>query len=256
MEIVTARYGKFIINPKDFYIGHALKTYGEYDQSVIDFLLQLINNETIVVDIGANIGAMTLPFASKAKKVYVMEPHPTLYNMLCGNIALNDLKNVIAYNVGISNKAGYMSYQDLPENNNGSHSLIAENHNGSNRIIVSDQVPACHLLKIDVEGHELNVLQGATNMIQIARPTIFIENDRRDKAKALVEYLITTLKYDCYWVCFQLFNENNYNQLKDNIYGNTGTINMICVPTGAFDFTTIGLEQVQIDNPIHQGTIQ
>ena len=245
-----------IVNARDQYIGLSLISYGEYAQHEVDFLLQLINSETVVVDIGANIGGMTLPFASKAKYVYAFEPNPKLYNMLCGNIAINNINNVIAYNIGIADFAGKMSFQELPEHNNGAHSLLPEQHNGHNAIIVSDQVPSCHLLKIDVEGMELQVLKGCTNMIQTCKPAIFIENDRRDKAASLVEYLIINLDYDCYWVPLKLYSEQNFASNPVNIYSDVGCINMICVPKGAYDFSTIGLSKVSVDSPIHAGVIQ
>jgi FkbM family methyltransferase len=254
MKIAHTRYGQMIVNEADSYIGAALLKYGEYAQGELDFLLQLITPDSVVVDIGANIGAMTVAFASKAKTVFAFEPHPRLFYTLAGNLALNEITNVIPYNIGISDHAGRMSFQDLPASNNGAHSLTTDT--GKNSIIVSDQVPACSLLKIDVEGMELQVLKGCTNMIQSCHPVIFIENDRRDKAEALVSYLINDLKYDMYWVALKLYNEDNYNQVHENVYGDTGCINMIGIYRDMFDFTSIGLKKVELEEPVHEGTIQ
>ena len=89
----------------------------------------------------------------------------------------------------------------------------------------------CHFLKIDVEGMELQVLQGASEMIKACMPIVYLENDRPDKSKQLIE-LLNSFGYTCFWHTPALFNPNNYFKNKNDVFGDIGSINMLCVPQG------------------------
>jgi FkbM family methyltransferase len=253
LEVINTKHGRFIVNPKDSYVSRSLIEYGEYCEAEVFLLSNLIDYNSIVVDCGANIGALTVPLAKICKTLFAFEPHPFNYNILCGNIALNGLDNVQAFKMGLSDHSGQMSYQPISnfEFNNGAHSLIeVDPANPVNTVYVTDQVPACNLLKIDVEGHELQVLKGATSMINQSKPFLYVENDRIDKSVELISYLEDVLKYRCYWTAWCLFDPNNFNENKINIYGDTGCVNMICLPREqSFDFTKLNLREVNRNQP-------
>ena len=84
------------------------------------------------------------------------------------------------------------------------------------------------LLKIDVEGMEIDVIKGAKELIKKFRPIIYIENDRQEHSKNLIE-LIWSLDYKIYWHLPRLYNENNFFNEKDNIFGNIVSVNMLCI---------------------------
>ena len=71
------------------------------------------------------------------------------------------------------------------------------------------------LIKIDVEGMEKEVLEGAQSIILQHRPYLFVENDRKEKSKELVAY-IREMGYLPYWVTTALFNKDNYFEKKEN----------------------------------------
>ena len=52
------------------------------------------------------------------------------------------------------------------------------------------ELPSVDLVKIDVEGHELQVLEGMVDTISRCRPVMYIEDDRPEKSKALREFII------------------------------------------------------------------
>ena len=252
--ITNTKYGRFLVNPEDSYVARSLIKYGEYCEGEVSLLSQLIDNNSIVVDIGANIGALSIPLAQKAKAVFCFEPHPFNYNILCANIALSNLKNIEAYKVGIGSSTRTMRIQDIElfKHNNGAHNLLDDDESDTNssRTLITNQIPACNLIKIDVEGMELDVLKGITATINECQPFLFVENDRVEKSFDLISYIEDTLNYKAYWCSWCLFNPNNFNNNKENIFGDVGCINMICVPKSTnFSFTEIDLSQVNRNQP-------
>jgi hypothetical protein len=85
------------------------------------------------------------------------------------------------------------------------------------------------LLKVDVEGFESDVLSGAQQTIAKHRPVIYVENDRKEKSKALIEQL-WAFDYELWWSMPPLFNPDNYFKRSDNVYGQVVSINMLCLP--------------------------
>jgi hypothetical protein len=75
---------------------------------------------------------------------------------------------------------------------------------------------------------ELSVMRGAAATIAKFRPILYVENDRRDKSPALIEYL-SSLGYRLYWHLPPLFNPSNYFDNPSNEFGNVVSVNMLCV---------------------------
>lgn len=231
IQIIDARYGKMMVHKLDHYVGRSFIEYGEFSEGEAEVFNQMITKDHVVLDIGANIGAHTILFGKLAQKVYAFEPQKDIFHILCGNVALNELHNVTCLNFACGD-GGTVNYQDIDmghPNNMGAGSLI-DMTGGSLIPTVPIQIP-CHFMKIDVEGMELQVLYGAADMIRDCRPIIYLENDRPDNSKALIEF-INSLGYTCFWHTPALFNPNNYFKNANNIFPNVGSINMICVPQG------------------------
>ena len=85
-------------------------------------------------------------------------------------------------------------------------------------------------MKIDVEGYELEVLQGAVETIAHCKPILYIEDDRGDKSRALHQY-IEYLGYSIEEHKPPLYRENNFFGLKKNVWDkNYASHNLICRP--------------------------
>jgi hypothetical protein len=96
-------------------------------------------------------------------------------------------------------------------------------------ITVDDlQLRELRLLKIDVEGMEGDVLQGAAKTIARCRPVLYVENDRADRSPALLQQL-DDLGYDGYWHISACFRADNFRQRADNIFGPVVCINVLCI---------------------------
>ncbi len=79
------------------------------------------------------------------------------------------------------------------------------------------QLARCHLLKVDVEGMESEVLTGATETIARYRPVLYLENDRAEKSPQLIQQLLQ-LGYRIYWHLPPLFNPNNFFGQTEDIF--------------------------------------
>jgi hypothetical protein len=90
------------------------------------------------------------------------------------------------------------------------------------------QLPSCRLIKIDVEGMELNVLQGAVELIDKYKPCLYVENDRAQNAPALTKF-IDSLGYQMYWHMPPIYSTQNFFQNPHNAFGGTVSGNLICV---------------------------
>jgi FkbM family methyltransferase len=238
--LVNARHGRFLANQSDFYIGNALVKYGEYGESEWRVLSQLAPQGAVVAEIGANIGTHTVPLAKAVGdkgRVIAVEPQRIIHQYLCANVALNSLSNVETHHAGCGAGPGSMvvphvEYHSSARNNFGGVALLPQGEGESVNIRALDEIVGerkLHLLKVDVEGMEAEVLRGAEKILREHRPFLYIENDRQTKSEALIN-LIQHFQYRAFWHMPRLFNAENFFDSAENIYGNFVSVNLICVP--------------------------
>lgn len=236
IRIVNTDVGKMMVNCNDQFVGGSLIHYGEYSAGEHHLFREAINKNMVVIEVGANIGASTLQIAKLAKEVIAFEPHPYNFHMLCGNIALNEVTNVECIRAAVGAAPGVVSFQDFdpdqPNSNFGAHEVQPAREDKKNLTRVVQLTTDCQFLKIDVEGYELDVLKGATEMIKRCQPFIFCENDRKDRADELIRYINEVLEYKCYWYVSNLYRPENFNNYGTDKTGGTSAFNMICLPRG------------------------
>lgn len=236
--IKECRIGMMMYNVNDLIGGRGLDLYGEAKWSDVELLGQILHAGDVVVDAGANIGNHTVFYAKKVSPggiVYALEPQRFTFEILCANLALNSLVNVIPMQVGAGEINGNLSVPLLNPTvvqNFGAVSL--ENHSSGDiiKIITLDslELKRCNLIKIDVEGMELKVLQGAENTIKTHRPFLFVENNNIKGSPETVQKLYD-LGYNCWWKIAHHYNQNNHFHNPDNIWANlVPDSNMVCVP--------------------------
>lgn len=153
-----------------------------------------INENGVFIDVGANVGAYTLFFSSIFSHIVAFEPGLNTYNILCGNIAMNNLSSkttLINSALLDEEKEAVMHEYDIL----GSLTHISENetdilneqlknegfYDYSKKIEVHTldyyNIQNVQLIKIDVEGNELKVLKGAENTIKNSNyPMLVIES--------------------------------------------------------------------------------
>jgi FkbM family methyltransferase len=168
---------------------------GKYDDARICFFIQLMNEGSVFVDVGANVGFYTVPLGRAARqkqgKVIAFEPVPSNFRRLRENVKINQLdKFVSIIPVGLSSSSGPATIT-LRED------FVLGGETGNAAILIEDgadvkfpvqqiqletldslcgsHIDRLDLIKIDVEGHEDHVLKGARNAIERHRPIVMIE---------------------------------------------------------------------------------
>lgn len=168
----------------------------------IDLLIELqpyIKKNAVILDIGANIGNHSVYWAvrSYAKKIYSFEPVEDFFKILKKNIEINQLNDKVKiFNIGLSNQKINGSILEYHRDNIG-ETRIKQDSNGNLMLDRLDNITfednTIDFIKIDVEGHELEVLQGARETLLKYRPVVFVEISSENKTK-VHEYL-TKLGY-------------------------------------------------------------
>lgn len=234
-SLKTCRYGQVLFNQHDQYIGRSLDLYAEFSEGEVEVFRQIIRPGDAVIDVGANIGAHTLCFAQQCGPtgcVVAFEPQRICFQALCANMAINNVTNALCLPYAVGSVIGEISVPTLnvhADTNFGGLSLGGAVIGERVRVITLDtlNLQACRLVKIDVEGMEQDVLRGAVALIGKYKPVLYVENDRPDKAAALIRF-IDSLGYVMYWHCPPLFNPRNFAKNPVNVFGNVVSRNMIC----------------------------
>jgi FkbM family methyltransferase len=237
-ELSMCADGVMLFNRHDTFVGASLRKYGEWSAAELDVFRQIVQPGHVVVEVGANIGAHTVPLSrivGSSGGVLAFEPQRLLFQTLCANLALNSCANVAARQEAIGAKLGEMRVPVLaPDqpNNFGALTLGTDfGHGEPVRIITLDsmQLRACRLFKMDVEGMEVEALRGAVETIRRHRPALYLENERDEHSPALIA-LVQSFGYRLYWHAPLLFRRDNFAGDEENIFGRIASHNMLCVP--------------------------
>ena len=251
-RLVRGRDGWFVYNRHDEYIGRSLEHYGEYNWFEAQLLLQLLRPDDVVIEVGANIGSHTVGLAKAVGpggQVYAFEPQRVVFQLLCANVALNSLLWAHCVQAAVGVTQGQVSVPAVEYTRAGNFGgvpmLPAQAGGEQVPLLTLDtcmSVDRLRLLKIDVEGMEQAVIEGASGLIARHAPLLYVENDRADRSEALIR-TIQSLGYRCYWHLPYLFNPDNWFGVTENIFPGTVSLNMLCVPLSA-SANIAGLQQV------------
>lgn len=235
-KTIEYKHGKISFLDTDFYIGKALEAYGEREELEVQFLCSLVNSGDVFVDVGANIGAITIPVAKKVGqspdgKVIAFEPQGPMYELLCENVEQNELK-VETYKAGLGAEAGRAGLPKVDYNQPNNFGGCALLPGDEVEVITLDslELGRCNFIKIDVEGKETEVIRGAVKTILRHRPLLYVENDRYQQSVELIT-LLQSLDYELFWCTPKLFNPDNWKGATHDLFPGTISVNMICVPT-------------------------
>lgn len=235
-ELKSCRYGPMAFNKNDLYIGRSMQVYGEFSEGECHVFRQFVRPGATVVEVGANIGAHTVPLAKmvgSAGAVYAFEPQRIVFQTLCANLALNNLTNVFAFQMAVGESEGsiFVPKLDYGKTNNFGGLALGSYQSGEQVSVTSLDslnLSSLQLLKLDVEGMERSVLLGAQKTIQRFKPFLYVENDREEKSRQLIS-TIAELGYAMYWHVVPLFNRENFFGVEENIFEGLVSKNMICI---------------------------
>ena len=159
---------------------------------------------TTVVDAGAHIGSHTLMLATlvgRRGRVYAFEPQRKLYRELRENAKLNGDQNVVALRFALGDRPGIVEMSKAAIGNEGGTAVGAGGDKAELRTIDSFGFRNLSFMKIDVEGYEDHVLDGAAETIRSQHPVLLVEiqgsNDYDKSSPAIrlqIEQTIAKLK--------------------------------------------------------------
>jgi FkbM family methyltransferase len=188
---------------KSFVIQHAdasdhlfkiLESTGRfYEIDLLDALARRLKAGDVVLDVGANIGNHTIFFAGVCRcRVIAFEPHPLAFSILKANIKRNRLSKLVdARQMALGEKQAIAHFAEVPEHNLGAAKLV-ESAEGNVNVIKLDDLnieTLPRLVKIDAEGMELAILQGARKLISTCHPIVCVEASSLDGYERIFEYL-------------------------------------------------------------------
>jgi FkbM family methyltransferase len=256
LRLKHCRHGIMLYSARDRYVGGSLDRYGEFSELEAQLFTGLVRPGMLVVEVGSNIGAHTVHLAKLVGEnggVVAFEAQRVIFQMLCANLALNGIENTDAKCMAVGAAPGEIMVPRLDyrgDNNFGGISLGGDDGDAVEMIAIDNLLlPACHLMKIDVEGMEKQVLEGARQTIGRFRPYLYVEDDRIDKHAELITTLFD-LEYRLWWHLPWLYNPGNFAGDPENLFPGIASFNLICLPReSAPEEIEGGIEVKSADDP-------
>ena len=226
--------GNMIFPINDSVIGPCLRAFGEFAENENIALGKFIKKGSLVIDIGANIGTQTLSFAKEVGskgKVIAFEPQNIISQCLQTNLTINDITNVDVYNIAISNKDGWARINDHDFSELGRYGEAGINSEGTRvKTIKLDnfEIDKCDLIKIDVEGHEWEVIDGGKKFLIHHRPIVYLEAKKNEGTKKYLKWLLNN-NWHCYWHFAWWWRQNNFKKNTEHKFKGNGDMNVLAI---------------------------
>ncbi len=204
--LVTLPWGaRLTIDPRDA-IGVHIWLRGVFDLPVTETLWRLATPGALAADVGANIGYMTSILAARGAVVHAFEPCPSTLEELRQNVARWPGARVTVHPLALSDRAGRL-HLVIPPPEAQNPGLAAIGTEGveveaSTLDRVLEGVRQLDMLKLDVEGHELQVLRGSTALLAAGAIRHIVFEEHRPVPSPVTEFLarhgyqIFALSYD------------------------------------------------------------
>jgi FkbM family methyltransferase len=246
--LVHSKRGRFYVNPHDTIISKSLTVYGEYAEHEMMLLSHWVQPGQTIIDVGANIGTHSVFFSHQVGSdgnVVALEVQPEIFDVLKQNLKLNNCNNMNVLNLAGGAAIGELELLELDygrDGNFGAYSFCIDDIgrylpvNPRARQTLIPVIPLdnldleiCHLLKVDAEGMELEILTGAAQLVEKHRPILYLENNNRESSSALIEQL-SLFEYRNYWHVISYYRKSNFNRFGENIFSAPLELNLLCIP--------------------------
>lgn len=224
------------------FITYGVGIFGPYEPHVTHLFKNITKPNSICLDLGALVGfhSLMLAYLVPEGMVYSFEPSPEMYANLCKNIEANNMPNIEAINKGVFDQEGDFEFI---ENIGVGQSHIIQKDSGLDPsrviscVVIDDwvktkNIPQIDIIKMDIEGAEVNAIQGAMTSITTWKPDMVIEFN--SNAASFLGYAPEDLIYLLQNIYPQLYliqpdnsltKIHNYEELitlTDNIKGHYG----------------------------------
>ena len=184
--------GRFYLDGLDDVIKRPLRKGVMWEPYLVTLIPQYVKPGTTVIDAGAHIGTHTLTMARAAGRtgrVFAFEPQKKIYRELVRNLELNGARNVRPLRFALGDRHGVIEMSKAVAGNEGGTGVGPGGDKAELRTIDSFGFRNVSFIKIDVEGFEDPVLDGAAQTIRTQRPVLLVEiqgGEDYDKASAKV----------------------------------------------------------------------
>jgi FkbM family methyltransferase len=199
-------FGHNILIPEcDAYIKKIIESTGEWEKNVYTAYKELLNKDSIVIEVGAHVGTHTVEMSKLSKHVYTFEIQRFLNQLLSYNLIHNECFNVTNFLEIVGNNNSLLPIEEISYDidrvfNTGVMTVQGLNKPWGYPILqtkLDDKfsfLTRCDLLKIDAEGSEVDVIKGAIKLINKTKPAILVEFDG-DKDKQEMFNLLPNYKF-------------------------------------------------------------
>jgi FkbM family methyltransferase len=170
----TASRGTFVLDTEtNQKMAQLFERFVHPQEDELEILEKYLDGESVFLDIGANIGTITMPMAKIAKTVLAFEPVPVNVDLLEENKKLNNSENVQIFPVALGATAGLVGLEAQGAAETGTYSVRGE---GNIPLVTLDSLSTSPtVIKLDVEGYEIDVLKGARETLKKYKPVILFE---------------------------------------------------------------------------------
>lgn len=230
--------GEMLVYKHDTIVSSALALYGEYTYSESEVLATWLTPTSTHLDIGTNIGYHALAINKLVGcNVLAFEPQKNHFAMAAYN---TQNKTIKVHNCAVGKIEGSIRITDFDPNVVENYGImqVSSDDNGTEVPIVtvdSLNLEACSSMKIDVEGYEFDVLEGANNTIDKFRPIIQYEAtefSKDDETWRKCHAFLEAKDYKQYWIVSKVKpSGENYKKSDLNPYENLVVANILAIPT-------------------------
>ena len=184
--IILDRLFKWLVPSASEPVAIELIANGCYEKQTCEAIKRFLPPDGVLIDVGANIGAIAI----RAAKIYCpsglvlgFEASPTIYRYLIQNVEFNSVKNIKLYPNAVGRENGkQVTFFEAPESKFGMGSMANRFHGNQvdvemltlDHALSSMRISKVHVLKVDVEGFELDVFRGASALIEGDEPPVII----------------------------------------------------------------------------------
>lgn len=195
---------------------------GDLDPEMTAFLRSSLNKGDIYIDIGANVGTTTLVAAKAVGDegiVFCFEPNKKTYKALRANIRKNGFTNALAKECALGGEEGVALFYD---NNNDDMNRVSTSGEGNPVQLGKLDSYMRHfkdirLIKIDVEGYEINVLRGAKETLEKTDMVIFESIEKNARAYGLSITDLITFFTECHFKVMDITYTKEFKGTEDSV---------------------------------------
>ncbi|WP_270937593.1 FkbM family methyltransferase, partial [Falsiroseomonas oryzae] len=239
-RIVEGRHGRFAALAGDRTIARAIELTGGFAEGEARLLAALLRPGDVAVDCGANIGAVAVPLARKvgpAGRILAFEPMRLPFLCLCATAVLNGLPQIDPRRQALGAMPGDVALPDLDPTAPGNHgalSLLGATGGERAQVVTLDSLRLLRLalLKIDAEGMDWAVLQGARETIARCRPALYVEAGRDIAARAAAIRALQAEGWRWWWHFAWFAEPGTLPPGMADPFDHAGDANLLALPPG------------------------